>query len=315
MPLFLSAIRNPPSEIAGSPVWQTVFISFAVILILLEIIRGWRLGILRQLVRVAAVILAYATAFFCGNLIVPLVRPLVSMPDIVLSALAGAILALLVYATVAGLGSILFKRTAQQSSGAVRLLYGMTGAFVGLLFGAFFIWLLLIGIRSLGSIAEAQVQAHPARNIDVNENNPARRYSSADRAPTAPRLDPDSLALLLARLKNSVELGTAGDFIKKTDAMPDGVYQTLTDTGLVLANPETAQRFLTYPGAQELSEHPRIVALRNDPEITDIIRDGRMWELLRHPKIIAAANDPDLAERVKRFDLRTALEYATKKNN
>ena len=311
MPFFLSAIRSPQSEIAGSSVWQTVFISFAVILILLEIIRGWRLGILRQLVRVAAVIAAYAAAFFCGSLIVPLVRPLVSMPDIVLSALAGAILALLVYATIAGLGSILFKRTAQQSSGAVRLLYGLTGAFVGLLFGAFFIWLLLIGIRSLGSIAEAQVQAHPARDSDVSA---ASRYPSGDRASSAPRLDPDSLALLLARLKNSVELGTAGDFIKKTDAMPAGVYQTLTDTGIVLANPETAQRFLTYPGAQELGEHPKIVALRNDPEITDIIRDGRLWELLSHPKIIAAANDPDLAARVKKFDLKTALEHATKKN-
>lgn len=309
MPLFLSAIRNPQPEIAGSPVWQTVFISFAVILILLEIIRGWRLGILRQLVRVAAVMLAYAAAIFCGNLVVPLVRPLVSMPDIVLSALAGAILALLVYATVAGLGSILFKRTAQQSSGAVRLLYGLTGAFVGLLFGAFFMWLLLIGIRSLGSIAEAQVQARPLRDSDSS----TRQYSSADRTPSAPRLDPDSLALLLARLKNSVELGTAGDFIKKTDAMPAGVYQTLTDAGIVLANPETAQRFLSYPGAVELSEHPKIVALRNDPEITEIIRDGRMWELLSHPKIIAAANDPDLAERVKRFDLKTALEFAAQR--
>ena len=300
---------NPPSEIAGSPVWQTVFISFAVILILLEIIRGWRLGILRQLVRVAAVILAYATAFFCGNLIVPLVRPLVNMPDIVLSALAGAILALLVYATVAGLGSILFKRTAQQSSGSVRLLYGVTGAFVGLLFGAFFMWLLLIGIRSLGSIAEAQVQARPGRVSDSSIRPP----SSSGGAPSAPRLDPDSLALLLARLKNSVELGSTGEFIKKTDAMPAGVYQTLTDTGIVLANPETAQRFLTYPGAQELGEHPRIVALRSDPEITEIIHDGRMWELLSHPKIIAAANDPDLAARVKKFDLKTALEHARKK--
>ena len=308
MPLFLSAIRPPPSEIAGSPVWQTVFISFAVVLILLEILRGWRLGILRQLVRVAAVILAYAAAFFGGSLVVPFIRPLVSMPDIVLSALAGAILALLVYATVAGLGSILFKRTAQQGSGAVRLLYGLTGAFVGLLFGAFFIWLLLIGIRSLGSIAEAQVQARPVRDPD----NSTRQYSSADRAPSAVRLDPDSLTLLLARLKNSVELGTAGDFIKKTDAMPDGVYQTLTDAGVILANPETAQRFLSYPGAVELSEHPKIVALRNDPEITEIIRDGRMWELLGHPKIIAAANDPDLSARVKRFDLKTALEYAKK---
>lgn len=312
MPIFLSAIRYPQSEIgtAGSPLWQTVFISLAVILILLEIVRGWRLGIMRQLVRVAAIIAAYAAAFFGGDQLVPLLRPLVTAPDIVLSAAAGAILALLVYAAIAGLGAVLFKRTSQQGAGAVRLLYGLSGAFVGLLFGAFFIWLLLIGIRSIGSIAEAQVQAQPARDsLRAAAGNPA----SDDRAPSAPALDPDALMRLLARLKNSVELGTTGGFIKKADAMPSGSYQTLTDASVVLANPETAQRFLSHPAAAELSEHPKIVALRNDPEVIEIIREGRLFELLSHPRVVEAANDPDLVERVKRFDLKKALDYAGKK--
>lgn len=311
--MLLSAIPSPQSEISGSPLWQTVFISFAVILILLEIIRGWRLGILRQLVRVAAIIAAYAAAFFGGNQLVPLLRPVVTAPDIVLSAVAGAILALLVYATIAGLGAVLFKRTAQQSAGAVRLLYGLSGAFVGLLFGAFFIWLLLIGIRSIGSIAEAQVQAKSVTNADDVGPNPTRRYLPGHGPSPRPTLDSNSLAPMLARLKNSVELGTAGGFIKKADAMPDGIYQTLTDASVVLANPETAQRFLSHPATTELSEHPKIVALRDDPELTEIIREGRLLELLSHPKVVEAANDPDLAERVKRFDLKKALEYAAGK--
>ncbi len=191
----------------------------------------------------------------------------------------------------------------------MRLVYGLSGAFVGLLFGAFFIWLLLIGIRSIGSIAEAQVQAKPARDSLRAASNPA----TDDRAPSAPGLDPDSITRLLARLKNSVELGTAGGFIKKADAMPAGVYQTLTDASVVLANPETAERFLSHPAAAELSEHPKIVALRDDPEITEIIREGRLFELLSHPRVVEAANDPDLAERVKQFDLKKALEDAGKK--
>jgi uncharacterized membrane protein required for colicin V production len=312
--LFLSAIRNPQSEIqsiAGSTAWQTIFVSFAVILILLEIIRGWRLGILRQLMRVAAVIAAYAAAFFCGSMTVPLLRPIVKMPDVVLSALGGAILAFLVYAIVASLGSILFKRTAQQSSGAVRLVYGLSGAFVGFLFGAFFIWLVLIGIRSLGSIAEAQVRARPANESAKAETPQPNRNLSEERAPS---FDPDSIVPLLARLKNSVELGAFGDFVKKTDAMPPGVYQTLTDVGTVFANPESARRFLSFPGAAELSEHPKIIALRNDPEIMRMIEQGRLVELLRDPRILDAANDPTLADRVKKFDLKNALEYAKKKN-
>ena len=96
--------------------------------------------------------------------------------------------------------------------------------------------------------------------------------------------------------------------------MPDGIYQTLTDASVVLANPETAQRFLSHPAAAELSEHPKIVALRDDPEFNAMIREGRLFELLSHPKVVEAANDPDLAERVKRFDLKKALEFAAKKN-
>ena len=314
MHFFLSAIRNPQSEIqsiAGSTAWQTIFVSFALVLILLEIIRGWLLGIVRQLMRVAAIIAAYAVAFFCGSMTVPLLRPVVKMPDIILSALGGAILAFLVYALVASLGSILFKRTAQQSSGAVRLVYGLSGALVGFLFGAFFVWLVLVGVRSLGSIAEAQVRARPANQQARNESRLSNRNPSEERVPS---FDPDSITPLLARLKNSVELGALGDFVKKADAMPPGVYQTLTDVGTVFANPESARRFLSFPGAVELSEHPKIVALRNDPEIMSMIEQGRLVELLRDPRILGAANDPALAERVKKFDLRKALEYARKKN-
>jgi hypothetical protein len=296
---------------AGSSIWQIVFVSFAVVLILLEIIRGWRLGILRQLMRVAAVIAAYASAFFGGNLLVPLLRPAVKMPDIVISALGGAILALLTYAIVASLGRILFKRTAQHSAGAVRLASGLSGAFVGFFFGAFFLWLLLVGIRSVGSIASAQVEAR--RRTAISSGLTAQPHRP-DEPPRSPDFDADSLMTLLARLKNSVELGPVGDVVKRTDAMPAGVYQTLSEMGTVLANPETARRFLSYPGAKELSEHPKIVALRNDPEIAEMIAQGRLFDLLRDPRIIDAANDPTLAARAKAFDLKKALEYAAKKN-
>lgn len=314
MHFFLAAVRNPQSEIgstAGSSLWQIVFVSFAVILILFEIIRGWRLGILRQLMRVAAVIAAYAAGFFGGNMAVPLLRSMVTMPDIVLSALGGAILALLAYAIVASLGNILFKRTAQQSSGLLRLVYGSTGALVGLFFGAFFIWLILVGIRSVGSIASAQVEARRRTSISSGLTAQPRR---PDGTPAQTDLDADSLMILLARLKNSVEIGVVGDVVKKTDAMPDGVYQTLGDMGTVLANPEMARRFLSYPGAKELGEHPKIVALRNDPEIAEMIAQGRIVELLRDRRIIDAANDPTLAARARQFDLKKALEFAGKKN-
>jgi hypothetical protein len=309
--LFLSAIRNPQSEIqsaaSGSTLWQIVFLSFAAVLLLLEVVRGYRLGLPRQLMRGAAIIAAYAVAYFGGPFISPLLQPVLKWPDFILSMIGGAILALVIYGLIASLGSILFKRTAQHSSGAVRLVYGFSGALTGVVFGLFFIWLILVGIRSVGSIADAQVEAHP-------RSDPQPSSSPADKSLALENLNADSLTSFLARLKNSVELGRVGDLLKKTDVTPPAVYQSLKDAGTVCANPENARKFLSFPGAAELREHPKIVALRNDPEIAALIRQGRILELLQHPRLLAAANDPTLVEKVKQFDIKKALEYAAKKD-
>jgi hypothetical protein len=257
--------------------------------------------------RVAAVVAGYAAAYFGGDLLVPLLRSSVKMPDIVISVLGGAILAVAAYGIISSLGTILFKRTAQQS-GVVRLVYGLSGALLGFCFGTFFVWLILIGLRSIGSIAEAQVEARAK-----SPGNSKVPRSSASSAPK-PEIDSDSLMTLLARLKNSVELGAVGGVVKKTDAAPMGAYKTLGEMGTMLANPETARKFLDSPGARELSEHPKIVALRNDPEIAEMIAQGRLIELLRDPRVVDAVNDPTLAEQVKHFDLKKALDHAAKKN-
>jgi hypothetical protein len=44
-----------------------------------------------------------------------------------------------------------------------------------------------------------------------------------------------------------------------------------------------------------------------------LISQGRLLDLLQHPRIVEAANDPTLVERVKKFDLKKALEFAAKK--
>lgn len=295
------------SPVAGSTLWQTVLLSFAVVLLLFEVIRGYRLGLPRQLMRGAAVAAGYAAAYFGGNLMLPLLRPILKWPDFIVSMIGGALLALVVYGVIASLGSLLFKRTAQHPSGSVRLIYGFSGALTGIVFGLFFIWLILVGIRSVGSIADAQVQAQP--RVQRNPAPPQRDEKSFP----LENIDADSLTAFLARLKNSVELGKLGDVVKQTDVTPPAVYQTLKDAGTVCANPESARKFLSFPGAVELSEHPKIVALRNDPEIADLIRQGRILDLLQNRRVLEAANDPTLVEKVKQFDIKKALEYAAKK--
>jgi hypothetical protein len=108
-------------------------------------------------------------------------------------------------------------------------------------------------------------------------------------------------------------MGVIGDAIKKTDVIPARAYDTLGKIGQVVSSPQTAERFLSFPGARELSEHPKVVALRNDQEISEMLGQGRLLELLQDPRIIDAANDQDLCDRLKKFDLNAALDYAVKK--
>jgi len=54
-----------------------------------------------------------------------------------------------------------------------------------------------------------------------------------------------------------------------------------------------------------------IVALRDDPEISEMIIQGRFLDLLQDQRIIDAANDSILREQIKKFDLQRALDYST----
>jgi membrane protein required for colicin V production len=308
-----SAIHNSQSAIsavAGSPFWQVVFISFAVILVLFEVVRGWRLGLIRQIMRLIALGAAYAAGFFGGSLVVPIARSVLKMPDPVLSIVCGAILAFAAYALISGLGAILFKRTAQQESGLVRLVYGFAGAIVGLFFGIFLLWLTVASVRAVGALAEGQAArrseatAHGEQDATAHALDVRRRFLW----PSDNGMPP--LAISLARLKNSLELGLLGRVLKNTDPVSPRTYETLEKAGSVLSSPERTQKFLTFPGARELSEHPKIVALRSDPEIADLIAHGRFFDLLQNRRVIDVANDPVLAERIRKFDIQRALNYA-----
>lgn len=306
---------NPRLEqAAGSPLWQLVFVSFAIVLVLFEILRGWRRGIARQLARLGALIAAYFAAFFGGKLIVPLLRPFFKIPDIALSILAGAVLALVVYAVINGLGTILFRRTRQHDSAMVRLLYGAGGAVLGFFFGAFLVWILVVGVRSTGAVADFQVREQSAASATGTRAQAIHAVDIRRRLFGESNEESASLLTLLARLKNSLEMGAIGDVVKQTDVVPAKTYETLGKLGQVVSSPQNAERFLSFPGARELSEHPKIVALRNDPEISEMIAQGRFVDLLQNEKIIDAANDPALVEQLKKFDLQRALDYSIQEN-
>ena len=302
-------MRPELHAVAGSPLWQAVFVSFAIVLILFEVVRGWRAGLMRQLVRVAALAAAYAAAFFGGRLVVPIARPFLKMPDIVLSIFGGAVLALVIYALLTSIGTIVFRRTDQQNSTLIRLLYAFAGAVIGLFFGAFVLWMTVVGVRAIGAVANAHVRSR-ASSVAAGRTSSLYPVDVRQRFLSESDEESTTLTTLLARLKNSLELGTVGEAVKRTDPISSKTYETLGKAGSVFSDPERARKFLTFPGARELSKHPKIIALRNDPEISEMIARRRFLDLIHDQRLIDAVNDPALAKQIKKFDLQRALDYA-----
>jgi uncharacterized membrane protein required for colicin V production len=292
---------------AGSPLWQIVFVSSAAVLILFEILRGWRRGLPRQVARLGALVAAYFAGWFASKFFGPLLGMFVRLPDSLLSILAGALFALIIYAVVSGTGSALFRRTDQHDSLLIRLIYGSTGAVLGAFFGLFLVWMIVVGVRSIGSVANAEVREQANDSTVVHAVDVRRRIFSEPGENEAP------LTTSLARLKNSLEMGVIGNVVKKADIIPPKTYDLIEKIGSVAANPQYAEKFLEYPGAKELSEHPKIIALRNDQEVAQMLAQGQLLELIQDHRVIDAANDPELRERLKKFDVDDALNYATQK--
>ncbi len=288
---------NIPSS--ASPLVLGVFIVLSLLIVLLHAWQGWRQGPIRQALRILAIASAYFVAWFGGRLATPLLQPFMELPGFMVSIVAGVLLGLLWYAGVTGVSAILFKKTSNQDSGLVRFTYGVTGAMLGVVFGLVLVWVIVIGIRLTGSVAQSRVAAEREMAREAHPN-----------APPAPSATEKGWPGGLIRLKESLEIGPAEDVMAVVDPIPQRVYDTLGKITRVAASPALAQRLLDYPGAKALADHPKIKALSQDPEITRELEQKQFLALLRHPRLIDAANDESVKALAKAFDLENALDHA-----
>ena len=247
--------------------------------------RGWRLGIVRQALSLLALGAGYVGGYLFGGYLIPVLRPL-GFPDKILTIFGAALVGMLIYIGASNVAGLLFKRTSQQSVGLVRLGFGFSGALLGAAFGIFLVLVCTIAIRLLGSVADAELRPQHGAS------------------------PPTAAARRLAALKHSLESGQTGAFIHQIDPVPEKVYTTLGRVGELAASPQGLERFSNDRQVQHVSAHPKILALRDDPQIAEAVRMGDFMALLRNPNVIAAANDPEVIKLLGGFDLQKALDQA-----
>ncbi|MHA3775278.1 CvpA family protein [Verrucomicrobiota bacterium sgz303538] len=277
--------------------WQLIFFGGAALLVALQALRGWHLGVVRQIVQLLAIAGSYASAWIASPHLVPVLQPL-GYPNFILRAAGGACVGLFVYLVVSVLGAILFKKTSDQNVGVVRMGYGLAGAGVGMLFGFVVVWAVSVGIRFLGTLAEAEIQS--SRN----------RASNSEARASAAKGDTRGWVRGLAGMKHSLEQGPAGGVVQQLDPIPGTLYTAMQKIALMIANEQSVSRFMSYPGVKPLAEHPKIRALQSDPQVAREATAQDFMALLKNPKIVAAANDPDVLSLIQKVEFEKALDYA-----
>ena len=190
----------------------------------------------------------------------------------------GLAAALAFYIAAVALSSLLFKKTAQQPAGIVRLLFGVGGGIFGLIFGLLILWGGISIFRTMGAVAEA------------------RQSAPGDEQ--------------LAAIKQSLEEGTTGSLVERVDIVPSNIYGLITKLLQVTQSPEATARFFAYPETQQLLMQPKLMELFGDPDVAAAASKGNYLALLGNPKLAEIASDPEVQKSFAGFELEKALDYA-----
>ena len=281
---------GPGADIQGSPQWQTAFLLLAALWVLFSMLRGWTNGLMRQLTAIVALLVGtFLVLNFTGDVAGYLH---LEVTGIFQTPIAALLLWIMGYNGVVLLGRILFKRTRDQDSLVVRMIFGAGGALVGLVYGFFFIWCLIIGVRVTGRIAENQIETERAAS------QPSGR-----------------LVLNLAKLKNSIELGIGRVVVDAVDPTPPAFYRELDRCSRLIANPRAIRKMLDYPGFRRVLQDPKIVDLQRDPEILADMQSGNLLGVFANRKVVALLNDSHLRQAFSPAELEAALDYAENSAN
>ena len=246
--------------------------------LLFEIWRGWRRGVMRHGMSVFALLVAGGVGWifawmtgFVSDRIIPLPYPGGRL-------IFGLVAGLAFYFAAVALSSLLFKKTAQQPAGIVRLFYGAGGGLFGLIFGLLILWGGISLFRTLGAVAEA------------------RQTAPGDEQ--------------LVAIKESLEEGATGSIVEQVDILPPNLYAIITKLLRVTQSPEATARFLAYPQTQQLIMQPKLAELFADPSVAGAASEGNYLSLLTNPKLAEIASDASVQESFKSFELQKALDYA-----
>lgn len=253
---------------------------------------GYHKGALRSLVSLVGVILAAFLAVPLGPWLKPLV-PKVGLTHPFWAVLLPPVVVFLVIALVfVGLSFLVHQRVMLHYKYATddytRLrferLNQRLGLGVGLVGGAIYTLLVGLVIYILGyPLVQVTGEDSPVLQRVVSNLRKEMAHSGLDR----------SLAAL--------------------DPMPENYYLACDIAGLIYQNfAPLQQRLANYPAFLTWAERPEFQDIASDTSVLNLLQTrGPVLQLINHPKIVALLNNPELRAEVQSLSLKDLYQYLT----
>jgi hypothetical protein len=274
----------------GSPLWQTAFLFAGAIFLLWQTWRGWRVGLFRSGVNFAAILVSAVFGLLAAEIAAAPFGGFRYLPGFLAGLVVGGGLGLFLLVVIWLIGALTFKQTEHYASGPLHLIWGIGGALFGFLLG----WAILLAavslIRILGAVTEARL---PTQEPSALQPETTRRLAEG-----------------VVTLKKSLELGSPGRLLQSADVLPPKFYELAAQFGSLTSDPEKMQRFLDYPGIQNVLQNPRVVDLYTDPQLVRAWENKEVWKILNNQAVAALLKDPVFAAQLKKVDLSAALKFA-----
>lgn len=285
---------TPAAEAAATAAASSLplFWCGAALVVLFMAWRGWQLGLIRQLLNLGFLLVAWAAGYFLNFSAVMLLRP-TGIPEPVLPVISGIIIGFAVYLCCSLGASILFKKKSDQKFSFLRFILGISGAFLGALFGLMIVASIVFGLRLYAALPEG------AFGATSGLGNPA--VAAEGYGP-------------LLELKKQIDEGWAGGIVQKLDPVPETWHSTLNKIGQLSKSADASTRFLALPEIRAVTSLPSIAKMLNNRVLGEKMAKGDMMGVFTDPDVIQAANDPAVRAQVEQLDLEALLDRALRQH-
>lgn len=282
-----------------------LFWAGAAFFFLVQILRGWRLGVVRQGAELFAIGAGYALAWMVGPMAAPYMEQF-GVPKALSGFAGGAAVGLATFLFITLLSGLLLKRTEHQSVGLVRFFFGLGGSALALVAGVIIFILAFSGVRLFGTLFEGRVESENAarRNGTTLVNNPQEAQEA--RAPEP------AWAKSLIKMKQELETGLPGSAFRQLDPLPATAYQLAEKLGGLLASQQAMQKFNERQDVRAVAMHPRMLAVMKDPELVKAVQQWDYPRIFTNKNFTEALGDPDFVAALKRVNWQEALQHVEK---